>query len=204
METKKYTLWEHWTKKDQVVESKLEDKITNVLKLHLGDFVLKKVSGGRQTFEVVEIIEYDRLILREHFFFSDYLLKDGDNTVVLRAVPKERGFDILWLNIFFESEFDSSIQDAAKCKIFKIDQNNGGVPDIQYDSLNAGEDGFLADQRIVSKTGIKDEQARYWDFTRQIDEGAEFFFVEINEETGYIMMFKGLEISINDIEIIPK
>lgn len=211
-EKKRYTLWEHWTHKDQnpPAEKKLEDEISNPLKLHLGDFIIPKMlesteGRGHRIFEVVEIVEYDRFVSREHFYFTDYLLRDKDETHVLRSNLTGQKVSLLWLDIYYESEFKEEILDAAKHKIFKIDDEDG--THIEYQTSNTGESGLACDQKIVSKDkdSIIEEHATYWDFYRDANEAIqELFFVEINEETGWIMMFKGFAISEYEIEIIPK
>lgn len=211
-EKKRFTLWEHWTHKDKnpSTEKKLEDEISNPLKLHLGDFIIPKMlepPEGRdhRVLEVIEIIEYDRLISREHFWLTDYLLRDKDGTHVLRSNLADQKVSLLWLDIYYESEFKEEILDAVKHKTFKIDEEDG--THIEYQTLNSGEDGFLCEQRIVSKDKdfIQKEEAKYWDFYRDVNEDVtELFFVEVNEETGWIMMLKGFAISEYNIEIIPK
>jgi hypothetical protein len=211
-EKKRFTLWEHWSHKDKnpPIEKKLEDEISNPLKLHLGDYVIPKMlepikGNDHRTLEVVEILEYDRFVSREHFYLTDYLLRDKDGTYILRSNLADQKVSLLWLEIYYESEFKEEILDAVKHKTFKIDEEDG--THIEYQTLNTGESGVVCDQKIVSKDkdSILEEHATYWDFYRDVNEGVtELFFVEVNEETGRIMMLKGFAISEYDIEIIPK
>lgn len=196
------TIWEHLTHKDKPIEEKLEDKITNVLKLHLGDFVIAKMLKN-QTFEVKSVSEYSRHILGEDHNFSDYYVYDKEECYILRVVPTSSNMSLVWLKVYYEAGFEEDILDAAKCKIFNVDDDDG--THIEYKALNTEKEGFSTTEKIVTKDeGLKERELTYWDFYRDTEEGTELFFVEIDEKTGWITMLVGAEISINDIELIPK
>jgi hypothetical protein len=221
MEKKGYTLFEKWTGRATPLQAaKPENSISNPLKLHCGDYILAKPLEGSDTpFTVVEVREYIREIARESYSFTDYVLKQGDAVRILRANPHEgrqamrpQDCDFLWLQVFYEMAFDPGVRNAVAQAVFEVDNDDDGKPDVSYQALDAGSDGYLASLRIArsGEAAVVARTLRYWDFFRKGDpqknEIAEehiFFFVEIDETDGYTVMLEGPKISSSDIEVFP-
>ncbi len=219
--TKGYTLWEKWTgRATPPPVARPENSLSNPLKLHCGDFITAQMlEGSDRPFTVSEVREYVRHIGGEDYRFADYVVRQGDETRILRANPKDghtaaglQDCDLLWLKTFYETEFDQSIREAVTQKRFEVDNDDDGTPDVFYDALNAGEDGYLAQVQIarMGESTVNRRTLRYWDFYRKSDptknETADediFFFVEIDESDGYTVMLEGPKISGNDIEVYP-
>ena len=135
----------------------------------------------------------------------------GEKRAVLRAIPKEGADhpDLLFLTVFFESEFDENIRNAVGYDDFKV--NEGTDDEAVFTALGAGTDGYLATIRKVGKDDRrKTLQTRYWDYSRpgnpkfdEVESDTIFFFVEIDEENGYITMYKGTNISAHDVKVLP-
>jgi hypothetical protein len=220
-EKKGYTLWEKWTgRASPPPVARLENSIANPLKLHCGDFITARMlEGNDRPFTVTEVREYVRRIGGEDFHFADYVVRQGDEVRILRANPKDghtaaglQDCDLLWLKVFYEMDFDKNVREAVTQKQFEVDNDDDGTPDVTYDALNAGEDGYLAQVRIarMGEPALSGRSLRYWDFYRKGDpkknEIADediFFFVEIEESDGYTVMLEGAKISGNDIEVYP-
>jgi len=216
-----YTLWEKWTgRATPSLVPRPENSIANPLKLHCGDFITAQMlEGNDRPFTVTEVREYVRHIGGEDYRFADYVLRQGDGVRILRANPKDghtaaglQDCDLLWLKIFYEMEFDRNVRDSVAQKQFEVDNDDDGTPDVTYDALNAGEDGYLAQIQIarMGERTLTRRTLRYWDFYRKGDpkknEIADediFFFVEIDESDGYTVMLEGSKISGNDIEVYP-
>jgi hypothetical protein len=221
MEEKRgYTLFEKWTGRAHPQEAQRpENNIFNPLKLHCGDFISANLlEGNDRPYIVSEVREYRRSISREEFNFSDYLLHRGEDIRILRANPQERNAmrpqdcDLLWLKLFYEMEFDERVRDAVTQRVFEVDNNDDGVPDVFYDALSAGQDGYLTEVRAAraGDLSISNRRLRYWDFYRKGDPKQDesekdevFLFVEIDEQDGYTVMLEGTRISSADIEIYP-
>ncbi len=221
MEKKGYTLFEKWTDRAAPTPvARPENTISNPLKLHCGDYITAKpLEGNDNPYTVIEVREYMREIARERYSFADYVLRQGDGTRILRANPKSGAIalrpedcDLLWLKVFYEMQFDPGVRDAVAQKEFEVDNDDDGKPDVVYQSLDAGADGYLA-QLQIAKSGekaVSGRTLRYWDFFRKGDpqkgevEGEDiFFFVEIDETDGYTVMLEGSKISGRDMEIFP-
>lgn len=216
-----YTLWEKWTGQIKAEpEPRLEDKILNPLKLHCGDIVVPKLFEEEdRKYSVVEVREYSRRVSGEEFKSTDYLLREGENERILRTNPRPerdpddpRECDLLWLEFFDRMEFNEGVREAVTHDEFSIDEDDDGKPDVTYYGLNAGKDGFLTRVRRArqGENSFKDSQIRYWDFYKKGEpkynepEGEDvFFFVECDENDGFITMLKGMRVSSRDIEIYP-
>jgi len=219
MEKKGYTLFEKWTGRASPQMPRPENSIFNPLKLHCGDYISANLlEGNDRPYTVTEVREYRRSISREDFNFTDYVLYRGEEVRILRANPRGRNAaqpqdcDLLWLQLFYEMEFDERVRDAVMQKVFEVDNNDDGTPDVFYDALSAGQDGYLTSIRAAQagNSSISNRRLRYWDFCRKGDPGQNeiekdevFLFVEIDEDDGYTVMLEGPQITSADIEIYP-
>jgi hypothetical protein len=140
----------------------------------------------------------------------NYELQDADRRVVLRAAPGEEETsppDLLVLKVFDEMGFNEEVAGAVKSNEFYVDEDDGTR--ITYYALSdCGEEGWLARTRSVTdRSGpAKEGEVRYWDYYRKGDVGrgemAEevFFFVEIDQATGWTRMLEGGRITSGDVE----
>jgi len=219
-EKRGYTLFEKWTGRAGPQKApRPENGIFNPLRLHCGDYISANLlEGNDRPYTVVEVREYRRSISREEFSFSDYVLRRGEEVRLLRANARQRDAaqpqdcDLLWLKLFYEMAFDETVRDAVAQKVFEVDNNDDGTPDISYDALSAGQDGYLTGIRAAraGSSSISNRTIRYWDFFRKGNPAQDerendvvFLFVEIDEDDGYTVMLEGTRISSADIEIYP-
>ena len=190
-------------------QPKEEDGLYNPLRLRIGDFVSFKtldLSGGN--WSVTQVSEYQRIAGEETFPMVNYDLQDGSRRMILRAVPGETSLpDLLTLKVFDEMGFNREVAEAVKSNEFYVDEDNGAR--ITYQALSdCGEDGWLARTKTVTDRlrPAKEGGLRYWDYYRKGDVGrgemAEdiFFFVEIDQETGWTRMLEGSRITSGDVE----
>jgi hypothetical protein len=219
--TKKgYTLWERWTGKVPSEPDHPEQKLNSPLKLKCKDIVINKaLSEHDRTYTVAEVREYHRRIAGTEFYFADYLLRDGNELRILRAIPRldrdpddKRECDLLWLSVYKDMQFDAGLREAVMQNELNETDDTGNTLRT-FSALNAGKDGFLA--RITSVEAGKEcfakRKVRYWDFFRKGErakgepEGEDIFlFVEFDEEDGYIVMLLGTTILSPEIEIYPR
>lgn len=191
-----------------------EDDLYNPLRLHIGDFVSFQtvdLSGGN--WSVVEVAEYQRVAGDETFPMANYGLREGNRRLVLRAVPGQEEVsapDLLVLKVFEEMGFSQEVAEAVKSNEFYVDEDDGTR--IVYQPLSdCGEEGWLARCRTVtdSRRTARSSEIRYWDYFRKgsMDRGEMagdvFFFVEIDQETGWTRMLEGSRIPSGDVETFP-
>ena len=221
MERRGFTLFEKWTGRATPPPApKPENSISNPLKLHCGDYILAKpLEGHDSPFTVTEVREYLREIASETCSFADYVLKQGDEVRILRANPhggreaaRPQDCDFLWLRVFYEMQFDPGVREAVAQAVFEVDNDDDGKPDVAYQALDAGSDGYLARLRVArsGEETVLSRTLRYWDFFRkgdskkdEIEQEDIFFFVEIDEADGYTVMLEGPKIASSDIEVFP-
>jgi hypothetical protein len=162
---------------------------------------------------VTRVTEYGRIAGEETFPLVNYELQDRDQRIVLRAVPGAEETappDLLVLNVFDEMGYSEDVAQAVRAAEFYVDEDDGTR--IVYHPLSdCGEEGWSARTRSVAAAGeaAKEGELRYWDYFRKGDVGRGemsediFFFVEIDQETGWIRMLEGGRITSGDVESYP-
>lgn len=210
------TLWEvgvEWVKGVQGKDLP-ESKIFNPLKANLGDFISIAAVGlsGMNFVIVAEIDEYERTIGNKTYRFADYILRNGDEWFTLRVNPVEdadpysqKHFDLLLLYPDAEFEYNENLhKNVLPTGVLEVRDESGNVI-ATYQRL-----GGLTDPHEAKVTALKDrtktpevEHFHYWDFCRANDGTTEYYFVEMNKETGWFQMFRGVELFEKDVLLTP-
>jgi hypothetical protein len=169
-------------------------------------------------FTVREIREYNRQIGGAEFRFTDYVL-GGVNTksfdpndaltARVRALPNQAGsHDALLLRLFDEFAFAEDFLEVLKdaTGLFEVTDDKSGAKE-PFTRLNDLRDPYDAAVLLITATTPDGKAApgkatplklQYWDYWRDIDLGGggsakEFFFVEMNADTGWFQLWRGRE-----------
>lgn len=207
-----YTKRSQEGRRPQIVRPQEEDGLYNPLRLHTGDFVsFKTLDLAGRNWSVTQVSEYQRLAGDETFPMINYELQDEDRRMILRAVPGAEALpDLLVLKVFDEMGFNEDVVEAVKSNEFYVDEDDGTR--TTYSALSdCGEEGWSVRTKAVTGRGqpAKEGECRYWDYYRKGDvsrgEMAEdvFFFVEIDQATGWTRMLEGSRITSGDVETFP-
>lgn len=169
-------------------------------------------------FTAQEMREYTRRIGAQDFQFTDYVLRgvnkkgfDADKamTIRLRAVPNQAGaHDTLLLKLYDEFAFAEDFLNVVKddTGIFEAKDDKTGKTD-SFSRINDLRESYQAVVLVVSETTPDGKAANgkasamkleYWDYWRDMDIGGgnkakEFFFVEMNSDTGWFQLWRGRE-----------
>ena len=194
----------------------------NPLDLRVGSPLAVAFSNGPQfadyNFTVSEIREYTRRLGAQEFRFTDYALRgvntksfDADQTMTarLRVVPNQAGAqDSLLLGLYdefaFAEDFLAVLKDTTG--LFNVTDDKSGVEEI-FSRINDLRESYEAVVLVVSETTPDGKAAvgksaaaklEYWDYWRDADLGGgktakEFFFVEMNSDTGWFQLWRGRE-----------
>jgi len=194
----------------------------NPLDLRVGSAVPVSYSNGPEfadyDFTVQEIREYTRRIGTQDFRFTDYVLRgvnkksfDADKVMPmrLRVVPNQAGaHDSLLLRLYDEFAFAEDFLGVVKDEsgIFEAKDDRSGATD-SFSRINDMRESYQAAVLVVSETTPDGKAANgkasamkleYWDYWRDMDIGGgnkakEFFFVEMNSDTGWFQLWRGRE-----------
>jgi hypothetical protein len=186
------------------------DGLYNPLGLRIGDLVsFRPQDLAGRNWSVAQVSEYQRLAGDETFPVVNYELQGGDRRMVLRAVPGAEADappELLVLKVFDEMGFNEDVAEAVKSNEFYVDEDDGAR--ITYYALSdCGEEGWFA--RTKTLTGrlqpARAGELRYWDYYRKGEMAEEiFFFVEIDQGTGWTRMLEGSRVASGDVETFGK
>ena len=135
------TLWEKWTGSTPPAPKSVAvvPGWKNLLRLHPGSFVCTHDPDEQgRIYTVITIRDVRRILAGQDFWFTDYFLNEKDEWRVLRVIQDGADLQRLWLTTPFEGEYDKGIEDAAKCRIFHADWENG-----VHEDFDAGQSGVL-------------------------------------------------------------
>jgi hypothetical protein len=216
MEQRKLTPWQAF--KDLVAGSKeqpLALRVYNPFALKPMDFVtvddvLNGVTGTR--YEVSEIDVYRRTIGDRTFESVDYVLHDpaADAWLTIRvsdaggtAGNKER--NVLLLFPDYEGEYDEDLHKRVlPSGILEVKDDQGELV-ARYERLNGLKDPYRADVLVISADEApRHESFDYWDFGRGQDGREEFYFVEMNAETGVIQTWRAVGTTENELSFLRR
>jgi hypothetical protein len=216
------TLWEMLVARVRGGSNGAGIPFANPLDLRVGSAVNVPYANGADLasydFAVQEIREYNRHILSQEFRFTDYVLRgvnakscDADTalTVRLRVVPNAAGGnDSLLLRLYDEFEFAEEFLGVVKdtTGLFKVTDDKSGREET-FSRINDLRESYQAAVLVVHETTPSGTAAtgkaspakvEYWDYWRDADIGGgktakEFFFVEMNSETGWFQLWRGRE-----------
>jgi len=194
----------------------------NPLDLRVGSGVPVSYSNGAEfrdyDFAVQEILEYTRRIGGQDFRFTDYVLRgvnkksfEAEKSMVirLRAVPNQAGaHDTLLLKLYDEFAFAEDFLGVVKddTGIFEVKDDKTGASE-SFSRINDLRESYQVGVLVVGenttdgKAAIKAAKAsklEYWDYWRDMEIGGgktakEFFFVEMNSDTGWFRLWRGRE-----------
>jgi len=194
----------------------------NPLDLRVGSGVPISYSNGAEfadyEFAVQEIREYTRRIGEQDFRFSDYILSGVNKKsfeaekgmiIRLRAVPNQAGaHDTLLLKLYDEFAFTEDFLGVVKddTGIFEVKDDKTGASET-FSRINDLRESYQAAVLVVSETTpdgkaangkAKASKLEYWDYWRDMAIGGgktakEFFFVEMNSDTGWFQLWRGRE-----------
>ncbi len=149
--------------------------------------------------------------------------------VTLRVTPNEDAspedgyeYTCLLLRLDDKLEYSEDIQNT----LIEADRNREWVITLEgpEDGLAGGETQTIVYPRLngfkfpfdVEVACVKDQnknkcldyneastsRLKYWDFSRETEDGEEFFFVEMDGKTGYVTMYRGNELNPSSVEVI--
>ncbi len=216
--TERQTLWQMLAKKIKGEQEELEEfKVFNPLKGKVGDFIsieAEDLSGIN--FSIVEIDACKRKIGEEIFELTDYVLRDGETWVYLRVYPitnpepySHKHADVLLLSLDCEMEYNENFhKEILPNGILEVRDGEGKIiaTYTRRGGLKEPQDAEITIIKVEDrKQIINEESVQCWDFERQLEDGSlEYYFVEMNNDTGCSQMFKGIEISEKDIIIFSE
>ncbi len=221
-ENKGKTLWEMLCERLHGGDNGAGVEFGNPLDLRVGSPVAVAYSNGPEfadySFSVQEIREYNRTLGSQSFRFTDYVLR-GTNTksfdaaealaLRLRVVPNQAGsHDSVLLRLYDEFEFAEDFLNVVKdtTGIFEVKDDKSGATDT-FSRINDLRQSWQAAILLVSETtadgkGVPGKTSavkiEYWDYWRDAELGGgktakEFFFVEMNSDTGWFQLWRGRE-----------
>ena len=207
-----------WLKESEEVVP-LELRIYNPLNARIGDFfavtgVLELLERNMKNLEIREINAATITVGNQEFKHTDYLGYDGDNWVAVRVNPIQdaspqavKQADVLILFPDWEGEYDENLhENVLPSGILEVKDENGSVI-ATYERLGGVKEPYKTKVEIV-----KDSKAQFpeidhlsvWDFGRTSEDGVvEYYFVEMNEKTGWLQMFRGISISDTSVMVVP-
>jgi hypothetical protein len=207
MDDRKLTPWQAF--KDLVAgpkEQPLVLRVYNPFALKPMDFitvddVLNGVSETR--YQVTEVDVYRRTIGDRTFESVDYVLQDAttDAWLTVRVSenagsPGNKQRTILLLFPDYEGEYDEDLHKRVlPSGILELKNDQGEILG-RYERLNGLKEPYRADVLVlVADEPARHESCDYWDFGRERDGREEFYFVEMNTETGVIQTWRAVETS---------
>jgi len=194
----------------------------NPLDLRIGSAVPVAYANGpefaKYDFSVQEVREYNRQIGSQEFRFTDYVLRgvntksfDANDvlTIRVRAMPNQAGgHDVLLLRPYDEFAFAEDFLNVLKdtTGVFEVSDDPSGAKET-FTRINDLRESWQAAVLVVAATTPDGKAApgkvsplklEYWDYWRDIDIGGgktarEFFFAEMNSDTGWFQLWRGRE-----------
>lgn len=197
----------------------LELRVFNPLKARIGDFLVvtgvpELLERNMKNLEIREIDAATVTVGAHEFKHTDYLGYDGDNWVALRVNPIQdaspqsvRQADVLLLFPDWEGEYDENLhENVLPSGVLEVKDENGNVV-ATYQRLNDVKEPYKTKVEIVkdSKTEFpKIDHLSVWDFGRTLEDGTvEYYFVEMDKESGWFQMFRGISIADTNIMLVP-
>ena len=216
------TLWEMLTAK---VKGPVELQVANPLKLKIGNSIrINDIDLKELSFNVKRIFEYKRTIGGNDYFFTDYdliahPLSGEDVKIRLRLNPMENPdkaagltHNVVLLKLYEDMAYDEGLFKVVTdtTKLFEVRQD--GVCTERYFRINDVQDSYKPLVTVV-KEGDKDMQdvqkinLQYWDYWREEKDEAsqsftQFLFIEMNTDNGWFQMWRGQEISPEEVEVL--
>jgi hypothetical protein len=216
MQERKLTPWQAF--KDLVAgpkEQPLVLRVYNPFALKPTDFVTVAdvLNGVTETrYQVTEVDVYRRTIGDRTFESVDYVLQDAttDAFLTLRVsenagTPGNKQRTILLLFPDYEGEYDEDLHKRVLPSGILELKNDQGELLARYERLNGLKEPYRADVLVLAANEPpRHESYDYWDFGRERDGREEFYFVEMNAETGVIQTWRAAETSENELSFLRR
>ena len=214
MEQRKLTPWQAF--KDLVAGSKEQPlvlRVYNPFALKPLDFVtVDDVLNGvtKTMYQVTEVDVYRRTIGDRTFESVDYVLQEptADAWLTVRVsdnagTPGNKQRTILLLFPDFEGEYDEDLHKRVLPSGILELKNDQGELIARYERLNGLKDPYRADVLVLAADEPpRHESFDYWDFGREQDGRQEFYFVEMNAETGVMQTWRAAETSDSELSFL--
>lgn len=213
------TLWEMLV---EAFSGPTEFKFYNPLRARIGNAVsISDVELRDFNFFLREIREYKRRIGRKNFFFADYVILarplNADELLLrLRLTPVEErhaadselSHDVLLLRLDDEFKYDKEFHSILTDESQKFEVREHDEVVAEYWRINDVTSPYQAKVSVIQDTNknrraemneVEKLELEYWDYWRESKaEGdvaqTEFLFVEMDSESGWFQIWKGLSI----------
>jgi hypothetical protein len=189
-------------------------RVYNPFGLKPADFVtLDDVLNGisKTTYEVTEIDVYRRTIENRTFESVDYVLQDSnDHWLTVRvsdnsSLPGQPERTILLLFPDYEGEYDENLhKNVLPSGVLEI-KNGEGELIARYERLHGLRDSYQADVLVIGADAQpRHESYEYWDFGRKQDDREEYYFVEMNTETGMFQTWRAVQTTDGELSLLRR
>jgi len=203
--------WGEWGEKEKIDNRPPELKVFNPLQARCRDVLLVMTPelAGKQLM-VMEMYASEIRVGKEVFPFMDYDVHDEatDTRVVVRIQKKDGttpdvvDFDIIVLSKDYEMGYDEELHKRILPGGI-LEENEDGKIVATYTRLNGAKQSYAVQTTVFAFDGsTKQESVETWDFGRDTEDGVEFYFVEMNDETKMFQMFRGRALSSMD-DVMP-
>jgi hypothetical protein len=187
-------------------------RVYNPLGLKPADFVtVDDVLNGihKTTYQVTEIDVYRRTIENRTFESVDYVLQDSnEHWLTVRvsdnsSLPGRSERTILLLFPDYEGEYDEDLhKNVLPSGVLDI-KNDDGQLIARYERLHGLREPYQADVLVIGADAEpRHESCEFWDFGRKQEDREEFYFVEMNTETGVFQTWRALETTENELSLL--
>jgi len=215
MEERRLTPWQAF--KDLLSGPKQQPvalRVYNPFGLKPSDFVtVDDVLNGisKTTYQVTEIDVYRRSIENRTFESVDYVLQDSNEqwlTVRISdnsSLPGGTERTILLLFPDYEGEYDEDFhKNVLPSGVLDI-KNDDGELIARYERLHGLRDPYQADVLVIgTEPEPRHESYQFWDFGRKQNDREEFYFVEMNNETGMFHTWRAVETTENELSFMRR
>ncbi len=215
MEEQRLTPWQAF--KDLLggtKEKSLVLRVYNPFALKPADYVVVDdvLNGISKTHCLVtEVDVYRRTIDTRVFESVDYILQGPeDRWLTLRVsenagVPGATERTLLLLFPDYEGEYDEDLhKNVLPSGVLEV-KNDAGELVARYERLHGLKEPYRADVLVINADDTsRQESCEYWDFGREVDGREEFYFVEVNLESGVIQTWRAVPTSENELSFLRR
>jgi hypothetical protein len=215
MEEHRLTPWQAF--KDLLGASKEKSLVLSVYNpfaLKPADFVVVDdvINGISKThYQVTELDVYRRTVENQTFEFVDYILHGPEDRWLTLRVSENAGLPgttertLLLLFPDYEGEYDENLhKNVLPTGVLEV-KNDAGELIATYERVHGLKDPYRADVLVIGADETpQHESCEYWDFGRTVDGREEFYFVEMNTETGVIRTWRAVQTSQNELSFLRR
>lgn len=215
------TLWQMLVKMFKGSEPLKSTQIINPLKAKIGSSVVIDVLDYRDiTFFIKEICEVSRTIGKNNYPLIDYFLlakqiKDEDVLIKMRLMPSSSSnidlqHNVVLLQKYDELVFNQDFRNLLNDEEFIITKDDVEIG--RFWRINSVKNSYKCSSKIINEVSEKSVEDtpqvkfEYWDYWREFQNEAnqcnkEFLFIEMESDTGYFTLWKGIEISLGSVDV---